>query len=672
MSSNMFRQISPAEIQVLSSLDNRAEDWRKVTVADPFHPERIRNVYFGGAVSIGVLGGHVSLAGGLRRPIGLYNSAIYDCALGDNVHISDVPKLVNYDIGSKAVVENVGSLVCEGETRFGNGVEIDVLNEAGGRTLQIFDCLSAQVAYLLVFYRHDRPFIEKLSALIEQYIAGKRSHRGQVRQSTYIRNTSAIVNCSVGPHVVVDGAQHLQEGTIVGCEQAPTTVGQGVIARQFIVLSGTKVDGSCHLDKCFIGQGVSVGKQYSAENSLLFANTEAFHGEAVSIFAGPFTVTHHKSTLLIAGLFSFYNAGSGSNQSNHMYKLGPVHQGILERGSKTSSASYLLWPCRVGAFTAVVGKHYSNFDTSNLPFSYISEEDGKSVLTPAMNLLTVGTRRDAEKWPARDQRKDPRQHDLIHFNLLSPYTVSRMARGQELLLELQGNASKTQEFVTHGGVHIRRLMLKMCSRYYEMGIRIFLGDCLSARFDGVSDRASHHEILKVLTPTAPDTAKQARTEWIDVAGMLCPRGSIDELTSQVSEGTHSDLRGVIECLRHIHADYREHEWAWCLGLMERRLGVALPDMGRAHFEAIIDDWEKSKIRLNNMISADAQKEFHAPARIGYGIDGGDVEQQQDFEAVRGTYEDNKFVRQLQEDTNDVQRRAVELRALVAILPACDS
>ena len=106
--------------------------------------------------------------------------------------------------------------------------------------------------------------------------------------------------------------------------------------------------------------------------------------------------------------------------------------------------------------------------------------------------------------------------------------------------------------------------------------------------------------------------------------------------------------------------------------MERRLGVALPDMGRAHFEAIIDDWEKSKIRLNNMISADAQKEFHAPARIGYGIDGGDVEQQQDFEAVRGTYEDNKFVRQLQEDTNDVQRRAVELRALVAILPACDS
>ena len=84
------------------------------------------------------------------------------------------------------------------------------------------------------------------------------------------------------------------------------------------------------------------GKQFSAENSVFFANSEAFHGEAVSVFGGPYTVTHHKSSLLIAGMYSFFNAGSGTNQSNHMYKLGPVHQGILERGSKTGSFAYLL------------------------------------------------------------------------------------------------------------------------------------------------------------------------------------------------------------------------------------------------------------------------------------------------------------------------------------------
>ena len=30
-----------------------------------------------------------------------------------------------------------------------------------------------------------------------------------------------------------------------------------------------------------------------------------------------------------------------------MYKLGPIHQGILERGAKTSSDSYILWPSRI-------------------------------------------------------------------------------------------------------------------------------------------------------------------------------------------------------------------------------------------------------------------------------------------------------------------------------------
>ncbi len=60
-----------------------------------------------------------------------------------------------------------------------------------------------------------------------------------------------------------------------------------------------------------------------------------------------------------------------------MYKLGPLHQGIVERGSKTGSFSYMLWPSKIGAFTAVIGKHYSNMDTTDFPFSYINEVDGK-------------------------------------------------------------------------------------------------------------------------------------------------------------------------------------------------------------------------------------------------------------------------------------------------------
>ena len=95
-------------------------------------------------------------------------------------------------------------------------------------------------------------------------------------------------------------------------------------------------------------------------------------------------------SILIACLFSFYNAGSGTNQSNHMYKLGPVHQGILERGCKTGSFSYLLLESHIAAFSVVIGKHMTNIDLPYFPFSYISEENSKTTVFPGKNLFSIG------------------------------------------------------------------------------------------------------------------------------------------------------------------------------------------------------------------------------------------------------------------------------------------
>ena len=267
----------------------------------------------------------------------------------------------------------------------------------------------------------------------------------------------------------------LEEGTIISRKEAPVFVGEGVIAKKFIILSGSRVDSGAMIDKSFVGQGVKMGKQFSAENSLFFANCEAFHGEACSLFAGPYTVTHHKSTLMIASLFSFFNAGSCTNQSNHMYKLGPVHQGVLERGSKTGSFAYLLLPSIVGAYTVIMGKHYANFDTSDFPFSYITEEKGKSELTPAMNIFTVCTRSDSEKWPTRDRRKDPEKLDLIHFDLFSPYIVSRIVNGINILNDLADKTPKTQDYVNYKGINIHRLLLKTARKYYEMALKVYIG-----------------------------------------------------------------------------------------------------------------------------------------------------------------------------------------------------
>ncbi|MGQ9621784.1 MAG: DUF4954 family protein, partial [Bacteroidales bacterium] len=406
-----YRYLTKEEINRLASQNCSSSDWKRISVMDGFIPDNILSTRFDGNITLGILSGTIEVEKGLFKSCGIFNSYLNNCQLGNNVHISDVKNLSNYTIEDNIVISNVGSLSVNEETSFGNGTELEVLNEGGGRELPIFDRLSSQIAYLTVLYRHDREFIEHITGLIKDYCKSKLSNRGKIETGTKILNSQIIRNVLIGSYATISGALLLEEGTIKSCKEAPVYIGAGVVARKFIILTGSVVENGVILDRSFVGQGVKAGKQFSAENSLFFANSEAFHGEACSLFAGPYSVTHHKSTLMIATLVSFFNAGSGTNQSNHMYKLGPLHQGILERGTKTGSFSYLLFPCHVGAYTVVTGKHYTNFDSSDFPFSYISEEKGKSELTPAINLFTVGTRRDIDKWPARDRRKDPDRLD---------------------------------------------------------------------------------------------------------------------------------------------------------------------------------------------------------------------------------------------------------------------
>jgi hypothetical protein len=211
---------------------------------------------------------------------------------------------------------------CPGAT-FGNGVEVVALNEAGGREVVIFNELSVQFAYLMCLHRYRPVLIKNLCEIAHSYVETIRCDRGRIGQGARIFSTKEILDLNVGPHAVIDAAASLVNGTILSSAEAPTLVGSNVVAEDFIIAEGTSVTGTVNLKKVYIGQGCRIGNQFSAENSLFFANCEAFLGEACSVFAGPYTVSHHKSTLLIACLLSFYNAGSGTNQSNHMYKLGP-------------------------------------------------------------------------------------------------------------------------------------------------------------------------------------------------------------------------------------------------------------------------------------------------------------------------------------------------------------
>jgi len=655
-----YRKLNDSEIKILEAHGCTAENWATVFVKQGFEPNRVWHVRFLGQAKMGVFEKTVELDNGRTEKSGLYNTVIKDCTIGDNVYVSDVKSLVNYEIGSDAIIYNVASLIVVGNTAFGNGTEIEVLNEGGGREIKIFDRLTSQVAYLAALYRHNPIFIEKLNGLIEKYVETKKASVGIIGNGAVISDCSRIKNVYVGESATISGALYLEEGTIESSKDDPTFVGEGVVAKGFIILSGSRVDGSAILDHCFVGQTVRVDKQYSGENSCFFANSEAFHGEGCSIFAGPYTVTHHKSTLLIAALFSFYNAGSGTNASNHMYKLGPVHQGILERGAKTGSFSYMLWPCRVGAFTGIIGKHYVNFDVTDFPFSYVIESNGKSLLMPAMNLFTVGTRRDSEKWPNRDRRKGPEKYDLINFELFNPYTIGKIIRGMDILKELDENTPEDQDFVKWGNVFIKRPKLKTGYENYETALKVYIGNEVVKRLEKHTDATS----LKTIIEDLFVEKSEALGVWVDLSGLLAPKRVIDDLLKSIQNGDISTISELINRLKNIYQAYDEFAWAWCLDLIKNRLGVDFRSITKDQLLMIVKDWKENSIKFNNMVLKDAGKEFSEKSRIGYGIDGDEEIRNRDFEAVRGKFEEDKFVAGLKKESSTIEKRAEELVAFL--------
>lgn len=658
-----YRKLSSAEIASLERQSCRADDWQTIRVDQNFSTRFIINVTFGGQVKLGVFNREVEIHPGIKKHSGLYDCAIFDCVIEDDVYIANVKNLAHYHLEKEAVLENVDTVILTSESYFGNGTELEILNEAGGRELPIFDRLSAQIAYFLVLYQHDQDFIKKLKQVIAAYVETRKSDMGLIGQKARIVNSGSLRNIRVGAHAQINGALRLENGTIASNAQAPVMIGAGVMASHFIILSGSTVDGGAILSKCFVGQGVQIGKQYSAENSAFFANCEGFHGEACSIFAGPYTVTHHKSTLLIAGLFSFYNAGSGTNQSNHMYKLGPVHQGILERGAKTGSFSYMLWPSRVGAFSAVIGKHYVNFDTQDFPFSYINEEKGMSVLTPAMNLFTVGTRRDSAKWAMRDKRKDPEKFDIINFDLFNPYIIGRMRNGQSTLMSLYESTAREKELVQVKGLYIKRLLLKRCAKYYDIAIHMFIGSQLLNRMGQLQNLTEWTELMDRLKPGG----ERVSDKWIDMAGMIAPESLAQQFMDDLKGKRLNKIEDLLDFFRQYEARYADDVWAYTVRFVTDFYQKPWSLVNQSDLVQIITHWKENSLKLNSMILADAQKEFDSISQIGFGIDGGTDEAAMDFSHVRGSFADNKFVKELQAESDQITQKADQLIAFLKTL-----
>ncbi|MFA6112231.1 MAG: DUF4954 family protein, partial [Candidatus Latescibacterota bacterium] len=284
----------------------------------------------------------------------------------------------------------------------------------------------------------------------------------------------------------------------------------------------------------------------------------------------------------------------------------------------------------------------NNFDAGDLPFSYITDEGGETFLTPAMNMHTVGTIRDGEKWPSRDRRKASIKRDLIRFEVYSPYLVGKMARAEAALQQLSDAVPREVEQVRYKGVLIKRLLLRTGVKSYRNAVDLFLNERILARAEAALAQGQ----AAVRQALAEPAAGLYSEDWADLAGLLVSGERLRRLEAEIEAGGHTDAEAVQAAFQAAWAAYPDDEWAWVRHTWAARTGKSVDDLTVAELQEMATARNKAQATGIKKILADAEKEFDEIASTGFGADGHAEDRAADFAAVRGSFAGNSFVKKM--------------------------
>ncbi len=585
-----YRKLSPDEINTLTANGCLAQDWDLIEVSEGFDAHRCYRVIFYGRARLGSSEGTIEVSDGFVKNCGIYNATLRNVTIGDGCLIENIGNFINnVKIGHKCYISNVSTIDTRKKAQYGQGRLISVLNEAGDGNLILFSELNSQLAALMVNHGNNKRLMEAINRLVDKHIASITPECSTIGNEVRIVNAREITNTVIGDGCRVWGASRIYDCTIASSCENPISIGTGVICEHSIVSGGSKIKGSVKMTDCLVGEACELTNGFTAASSVFFANSYMANGEACAAFCGPFTVSHHKSSLLIGGMFSFYNAGSATNFSNHAYKMGPMHYGTLERGSKTASGAYLLMPANIGSFSVLFGKLMYHPDTRDLPFSYLIAYGDTMYLVPGRNFATVGLYRDIRKWPQRDKRKNGERKSNVNFDWLSPFTISEIMRGKRILERLRKASGDRVSTYNYHEYVIKAPLLHKGIEYYDLAMRIYMG-----------------AVLKRHRPEKPQSSI-GEGNWIDLAGLLMPESEEQRIIDDIISGKLNSIQDILDSFRAIHHNYNELRWVWSYRMILDYYGI--DQLTDEAVERIRTDYVEARRKWIALIRKDAEKEF---------------------------------------------------------------
>lgn len=444
---NGWRNLTSKELEILVKNNNIAADWDNILVSDPFDPTLISGNSFHGLVRIGAVNRNVLQYHDLRLPIGITNSNIVNCDIGNNVALHEVHNITNYIISDQCILFNIQEMTTTNHSKFGNGivkkgepenvrVSIQVMNESGERSILPFDGIITADAYMWAKYIDDETLQQRLKEITQNTFDDRRGYYGTVGRCSVIKNCLILKDARIGEHCYIKGASKIKNITIHSSEKEPTQIGEGSILVNGIVGYGCHIFYSITAIRFIIGNNSNLKYGARLINSFMGDNSTISCCEVLNNLIFPAHEQHHNNSFLISSVvMGQSNIAAGATLgSNHNSRTadGEIQAG---RGFWPGLCSSIKHNSRFASYTLLSKADYPAELDIELPFSLVSNNNRTNELEvmPAYwwmyNMFALA--RNTDKYRKRDKRLTKVQH--IEFDTYAPDTMEEVILGRKLL-----------------------------------------------------------------------------------------------------------------------------------------------------------------------------------------------------------------------------------------------
>lgn len=680
---NRWRHLRTDEIERLVSNNNSADDWNDVLVTDPFEPQRIRNTNFYGLVRLGRITNAILEHHDLQTPVGITNSTIIACDIGDDPAIHNVHYLAHFIIGDRCILLNIDEMHTTNYAKFGNGILkdgesesvriwLDVINEGSTRRILPFDGIIPADAYLWARYRDDTLLQMRFFEMTQRRFDSRRGYYGQIGEQCVIKNCQILKDVKIGSHCYIKGANKLKNLTINSSAEEPTQIGEGVELVNGIIGYGCHIFYGCKAVRFVMGNNSNLKYGARLIHSMLGDNSTISCCEVLNNLIFPAHEQHHNNSFLIASLvMGQSNMAAGATVGSNHNSRANDNEIIAGRGFWAGLCTSVKHSSRFASFTLLSKADYPNELNIPLPFSLLSNNyalDRLEVMPAFWWLYNMyALVRNTWKFQNRDKRKQKVQN--IEFDFLAPDAVEEIVQAQGLL----------EQWTAKAYLRIKNMPLDNRSEdeLRVLGRQLFTGspreieelEILGERMERSSRKVVilkaykayhaytdmlHYYAMKNLFQYLQDNPSEhfstlhkklggeRVSSWVNLGGQIVPEYKVDQLRADVREGKIQTWDEVHQRYSQLWSEYPLEKQKHAFAILCLLLHTEVPT--EEQWLAAIEKAARIQDYICEQVYQSRKKDYDNYFRqITY-------RNKDEMLAAVGTIDENSFVKQVRHET----------------------